>query len=197
MTAFLESIGFIEYHNGDADYKHWDQWQYISTYTRSEDLAWIEQSGINGVTGYDVCDFIRQWLIKEGHHGLSVCEVILTSDQFCHIRPYVGAFGQVARFNTCPDLIPSFRPSGLGNVFWSHLQKEGLLGLSGTFHQIIDACNTHSAQLRGPENFLWVDYFSLRQAQSGDFNVAAVVELVKVLLVLLLLLLLLLLLFFL
>jgi hypothetical protein len=65
-----------------------------STYRRAADLEWIgaaigpltlEEGGeidISSMTGYDLCSFLRTWLVKNGHTELSVCEVILKDSRF-------------------------------------------------------------------------------------------------------------------
>lgn len=178
MYLFLEEVGFIS----------WEQvsrfvpvksvqssigWKYAHSYQRSQALSWIEtckvagpvepdsRLGLQNMTGYDVCSFIRSFLTTEGYESLSICEVILTSDRFSHLRCHIG----------------------LSNVFWSHIQSEGLVG-QGTLSSIGEACTKQLGvdpfdfEAKALSIFFWVDYFSLRQAQS-DFNPAAVVELVR------------------
>ena len=179
MYRFLEMVGFILWepvskYASTKSYATGVGWKYVSAYQRGERLSWIEQSGMAGavethprrgltnMTGYDVCAFIRAWLVQEGFAQLSVCDVILCDDRFVELRKCVG----------------------LANVFWSHVQREGLVGTqNSTLSSIGAACvkqlGVDPFDFDAQGLFFWVDYFVLRQAQSGDFNAAAVVVLIK------------------
>lgn len=115
------------------------------------------------MTGYDLADFLRQWLIENEHADKSVCEVIQSDDRFSHIRCHVGT----------------------AKVFWSHLQLERFLG--GGFGSSANPRHHSTASLIAlaikSDNFfsqddpIWLDYFCLRQCQN-DFVPEVVVELI-------------------
>merc|ERR1712232_1186353 len=92
-----------------------------------------------------------------GYHSL--CEAVLLDSRFADLRLYVG----------------------IANIFFSHMQKECLLTFSekGTLDAITKSCQREfSSELPPPvEQFIWLDYFSLRQA-IDDFEAEAVVEFV-------------------
>merc|ERR1712129_24821 len=58
------------------------------------------------VTGYDLCDYARQWLKANNCAHLSLLEAVLTEERFAPIRRHVDR----------------------ANVFWSHLQKDPVMG---------------------------------------------------------------------
>jgi hypothetical protein len=185
MYRFLEEVGLIEWEVSRYASKSYHGslgWKYVQTsYQRREKLQWIEDSGtadpvkqdphhgLANMTGYDICDFLRQWLKREGFGELSVCEVILTSERFGHLRHHCN----------------------LATIFWSHIQREPCVaGLpnSGTLSYIYEASIKQLGIDPFEEDagfaglFFWVDYFSLRQATSapgGDFKTEAVVDLIK------------------
>lgn len=124
------------------------------------------------LTGYDLVDFVRAWLRREGHDRLSVCEVVLIDRRFEDLRQYVGK----------------------ANIFWSHLQMQDFV--SKTTHamkriDLYDRCSSHrrfNAQNQCPPvdsevlpresmRMLWLDFFSLRQCQP-DFDVNRIIELI-------------------
>ena len=127
------------------------------------------------MTGYDLGDFLREWLQAEGHDALSVCEVILMDARFEDLRQYVGA----------------------ANMFWSHVQVEGFVGGMSRQHgkltdkglmttmflmSRLDGAIADAARRKLPpweSRFPWVDYFCLKQCRA-DFDVHAVVELIGI-----------------
>lgn len=107
------------------------------------------------VTGYDLVEFLRQWLQNEGYGGMSVCEVILTQERFRGLRCYVAK----------------------ATIFWSHIQLESFLGESGTLGSLWHYSQSSKSLPQG-QRFFWLDYFCLRQCKN-DFHVEVVVSLVK------------------
>lgn len=169
MWSFLAEAEFIQFTGKAEDLNHGScrEWKYLETYERREEMKWLddytgpiqtdEAEGLRNVTGYDVCDFVGRWLeLKECQH-LSVCEVILTTDMFPHLRRHVGR----------------------ASVYWSHMHKEPLLR-NGTLEAIERVRRGRSDELP-PEDqqFFFVDYFTVRQAKPWDLKPAAVAALVS------------------
>lgn len=187
QVLFLERAGFLQKRPGHTETKHKD-WLYMPTYQRRAKLAgWLDDQvgapqrdaaeesdgGMSSMTGHDLADFLRQWLRKEGHEGLSVCDVILKDARFKDLRNHVS----------------------VANVFWSHIQLEGYCGQNSLHHgattkgcmrttlanmHLID--NYASPALKSllpptSQRFHWVDYFCLRQCQQ-DFQVDAIIALI-------------------
>merc|ERR1712107_151747 len=93
--------------------------------------------------------------------GLSVCEAILLDDRFKDMRK---------------------EHVGVAKVFWSHVQIEGLIGLQkdweGTLApELSPERGTFFIICAAVKDFVWCDYFSLRQCQH-DFDVDAIIELI-------------------
>jgi hypothetical protein len=135
MVRFLEIIGFIcwaaEDENEEDKYRFHEclSWSYPPSYQRPGKLAsWLDpivgpvqkddstrnSTGLKNVAGYDLCEFLRAWLKRESLPELSVCEVILTQEPYRHLRTHVRR----------------------ANLFWSHIQLEGLLGRQSTLSGI-------------------------------------------------------------
>jgi hypothetical protein len=159
-------------------------WKYSDSYERrSKQMGWCNDvagpvkkqikdpdydyeypRGLLNMTGYDLSDFVRQWLAKEGCEGLSVCEAILTKARFSHLRKYIGR----------------------ADIFWSHVQQECVFETLASIRQAREVMGVgcqpsgvQRAQDQIPQMpFFWLDYFCLRQLQK-DFNTLAVLELVK------------------
>lgn len=198
MGPLLARIGFLDEDRGsDSSAKRFEdasviekyrpyeafQWKYVSGYRRSEQTAaWLDDVvgpidsdpiyGLANVTGYDICDYVREWLGREGHQERSLCEVILLDDRFADLRPFVGR----------------------ANVFFSHLQLEKFLGnascsrdpeglrackRSETLYRLEQMLSDAADKFPSPsDQLVWMDYFSLRQA-IDDFDPYAIVELVR------------------
>jgi hypothetical protein len=163
MIRFLEMVGFICWAAEDegAEDKYLSHkrlsWSYSPSYQRADKLAsWLDpivgpvqkddsprnNTGLKNIAGYDLCEFLRDWLKTEGYEELSVCEVILTQEPYYHLRPHVSR----------------------ANIFWSHIQLEGLLGRQSTLSGI--AYQKHSIDREErwklppqDEQVIWLDYF--------------------------------------
>ncbi len=149
-------------------------WRYVETYVRGSNLSWfrgenpsidltcgymVTSPGIINMTGYDLVDFVKEWLIKEGLQHLSLAEVILSEDRFAHLRKYVG----------------------IATIFWSHIDNEPVIDhCSGTLVRMREAREKYIDQLPPrDEQYWWLDYFSLRQGIDNDFDIIAIVDLIK------------------
>jgi len=74
------------------------------------------------------------------------------------------------------------------NVFWSHLQKDPVVGYNRDgYNSLLSAISyclfnsTFNIMDKIPKSdqcYFWVDCFCLRQAQAADFNVDAIMELI-------------------
>ena len=178
MLKLLEAIGFIyqkfDFVDAQTRYSSVSGWEVVRSYRRSSSVNWCDgvfggvrlshgDSGwIVNVVGYDLADYIRSWLKREGHQSKSLCEVVLVDERFKELRPKVG----------------------VANVFWSHLQKESVVPHTGqnmsTLGSLEKWIQSASRESTHPNmKFIWLDYFSLRQAQTGDFDSSAVIELMR------------------
>ena len=93
------------------------------------------------LVGYDVCSYLKIWQQKQGLQHLSVCE-ILTVERFKMLRRCVG----------------------ISNVFWSHIQQEGVLSVGSTFSLLHAAGMMYASRLPPADaTYFWLDYCSLRQ----------------------------------
>jgi hypothetical protein len=165
LTMMLERIGFIQTTETKLTSeicKNDDRWTYSKTYKRDADMSWLDREvgpikdeGLHGrinVTCYDVCQYIRNWLKRNGFQGRSLCEVVLTEKEFADLRPYVGK----------------------ATVFWSHMQREPLLGQHSTLRSMAQFFRSEDM-----DPFVWIDYASLRQLEVNDFVPLGIVELVR------------------
>jgi hypothetical protein len=133
------------------------------TCSKGPPVAWADETGkemvssrrkVNGMTGYDLCSVVRKWLEENGHESRSVCEVILTDNEFKEIRRCVSK----------------------ATVFYSHIQS---LDPLVTFGEMQQSQESFAVQLPlTGEQFFWLDYTSLRQCQN-DFEPKQVVALVQ------------------
>merc|ERR1739845_214072 len=80
---------------------------------------------------------------------LSACESILLDGHLSYIRAHVG----------------------IACLFWSHVQRESLLGDSSTLRSLALCCAS--------EVFVWLDYMPIRQLRSGDFSPLRIIELIR------------------
>ena len=99
-------------------------------------------------------EFARWWLRENGHSALSLCEVVLVDDSFADVRSEVS----------------------VANVFISHMDREPLLGVSGslgaehgmedmsTFQQLWEI-NYALSEFNVEKRYCWLDYTSLRACQ--------------------------------
>jgi hypothetical protein len=160
---FLKLVGFYIADEVDGEFDPYDG-KYSLTYRRAADLEWVDAAigpltveggeiDISSITGYDLCSFLRTWLVKNGHTELSVCEVILKDTRFKALRHHISP----------------------ANIFYSHIQSTPP---HHTFQQLSIACEEFDEELPTEELFCWLDYFSLRQ-NVNDFCVDAVVSLIK------------------
>merc|ERR1712129_451311 len=93
-------------------------------------------------------------------------EAVLTEERFASIRRHVGR----------------------ANVFWSHLQKDPVMGFERDGYvsllwaismSLFDPTFNIMDQIpKADQCYFWVDCFCLRQAQAADFNVDAIMELI-------------------
>merc|ERR1712129_202159 len=93
-------------------------------------------------------------------------EAVLTEERFASIRRHVGR----------------------ANVFWSHLQKDPVMGFERDGYvsllwaismSLFDPTFRIKDQIpQADQCYFWVDCFCLRQAQAADFNVDAIMELI-------------------
>lgn len=149
-------------------------WRYVDNYVRGSRLDWFRgpipeiddvcgymdtSPGMKHMTGYDLVSFINDWLIREGYQHLSLAEILLTEDRFAHLRQYVG----------------------IANIFWSHVDVEPVIDhCKGTFVRIREARKLYKSQLPPQsDQYFWVDYFSLRQGIDNDFEIEAIISLIK------------------
>jgi len=176
-NAFIEENGPHFGSKESAETHDSDMWlhgfQYSTSYVREEKMAsWLDGAagpvaqdpeenalknlGMLNVTGYDLCEYLRDWMKDRNFVTQSVCELILTESQFEHLRKYVGP----------------------ATVFWSHMQKEGFLGKDGTLAMMNRAFREHADELPPTSAcFFWCDYFCLRQLVK-DFQTKQVVDLI-------------------
>jgi len=158
MGFVLQRVGFlVERNKYDSDVSR--RWAPLKEYQRPSTLHWLDQKE---VCGYDLCVFIRQWLNDNGHSQHSLCEVVLLDDRFEDLREYVG----------------------IANAFFSHMQREPIAKPWGPFtwdagQTLAGLKDAENYQLKWKRKIWWLDYFCLRQALSGDFDVFAVVQLIR------------------
>jgi hypothetical protein len=107
---------------------------------------WADGSAL---TGYDLCEHIKDWLRRHGHEGKSVCEVLL-GEKSAHIK-------------LCAD------------CFVSHIQSRTVNQLMGTLRQ---AAVQHCEHLP-VDPALWIDYVCVRQCQKGGFNLPQIGALIN------------------
>jgi hypothetical protein len=109
---------------------------------------------------------IRGYLgTKPEYMGLSMCEVVLIDKDFAGIRETVG----------------------IASTFWSHVQAETLdrlllnmaHGLQIAQGWVVRWGGLATRFARELEDTVWLDMVSLRQGTSGDFHVAATLELIE------------------
>jgi hypothetical protein len=178
MLSFLVRIGFLQERDEDDEtYDEDDIYEMFdyTSYERSEELLWVDEfcGPINfkqdvygnqhkdwgictykGMTGYDLCHVIRQWVKENGFDDLSVCEIIMQDPRFEDLRHHISQ----------------------ATIFYSHLQKAGPIA---TLWHVDVTCMTYPSKLPKKENqFWWMDYFCLRQCQS-DFKPEHVLSLIK------------------
>lgn len=171
MVAFLEHIGFLRWVLvGDPKYDQRHGWWYLEKHVRDPGEPWLDEAagplvenfdgsvGVNytNMTGYDLVLYLRKWLESKRFGHLSVCEVILTQEEFESLRGLVG----------------------VANVFWSHVQIEPFAGFNGTLHYLLETIDELNDLAEPDARIVWLDYFSLRQGRV-DFKPERVMDLIS------------------
>ena len=107
-----------------------------SNYQRPEALRWVEEAYGKQLTGYDLCEHIRDWLRQTNNVGLSVCEVLARQGSK-HVRR--GA-----------------------DCFLSHVQARPVEDFCETLVMVPERFARHLPLMP----FFWIDYMSLRQSHN-------------------------------
>ena len=132
----------------------------------------IDYRGVDrarNLTGYDLAEAIRAWLLSKGAEALSVCEVLAAEGWEYDEAGYNGPGTEVGR--------RAKKGVGKANVFYSHMQKP--CAVSVAFHNMWSVLNSFEGVLPAEaDTYFWVDYFVLRQCQR-DFNVEAIRSVVR------------------
>lgn len=178
MVQFLERIGFLEVsslwaeeHGYDSSHRvqhparglnrtaHTQAW--LGEPLRCPSGHFLDRVEYANMTGYDLMDFVRSWLRREGHDRLSVCEVVLLDNRFADLRHYVDK----------------------ANIFWSHPQMQDFIThttrtMKGVDYYDADRWSGGVPALPHPDlRVMWLDYFSLRHCHP-DFEARKINELV-------------------
>ena len=155
------------------------------------------------MTGYDLAFFIRKWLPEQKnqqHAGHSICEVILLDPRFAELRAEVGRarafFSHVQQEGFLGGRMSRLSAEAKESMNSNHVAKKGVkireicpeaaastIGMlwEAVYGAHCPANHAHMGTEGHKENKLfWVDYFSLRQAQS-DFKPEVVIKLVAAL----------------